>query len=248
VREAAMEVVIKAVGVGSGKEVKHLLNEWAILSKLAHENIVEVYRYGKEVALPERPGNFCLLAQEHARHGNLLEVIKGGRLSVAHRRFLFGEVGQALQHLHSNSIVHRDIKLDNILIFDHEDNTGLTAKLADFGFASMLRSDQTTLNSFKGTRRGYMAPEIHASREDPNNYYDPKAADVFALGVVLFALVLGRLPFEFALPSDKLYSHIAEGRMKEFWAAHAAAVGKLESEEDSLAAEFRELFENLVTI
>jgi serine/threonine protein kinase len=158
-------------------------------------------------------------------------------------------VGQALQHLHSNSIVHRDIKLDNILIFDHEqEHGGLTAKLADFGFAAILRSDQTTLNSFKGTRRGYMAPEIHACKEDSTKYYDPKAADMFALGVVLFAVVLGRLPFEFALSSDKLYGHIAEGRMKEFWAAHAAALTKLESDEYSLAAEFQNLFENLVTI
>jgi serine/threonine protein kinase len=65
-------------------------------------------------------------------------------------------VGQALQHLHSNSIVHRDIKLDNILIIDHEQ--GVTAKLADFGFATTLRLDSPLLNSFKGTRRGYMAP------------------------------------------------------------------------------------------
>jgi serine/threonine protein kinase len=228
--------------------VKHLLNEWTILGKLVHDNIVEAYRFGKDVALPERSGNFCLLAQEYARHGNLLDLIKRGRLSVGQRRLLFWEVGQALLHLHSNSIVHRDIKLDNILIFDHEETGGVTAKLADFGFASLLRSDQLTLNSFKGTRRGYMAPEIHACREDPSNYYDPKAADIFALGVVLFALVLGRLPFEFALSSDKLYNHVAEGRWKEFWAAHAAAVGKLESENDSLAAEFKDLFESLVTI
>ncbi len=51
-----------------------------------------------------------------------------------------------------------------------------------------------------------MAPEIHECREDPTKKYDAKAADIFALGVVLFALVLGRLPFEFALPTDKLYS------------------------------------------
>lgn len=202
---------------------------------------------GREVALPGREGNFCLLAQEHARHGNLLEVIKRGTLSVAEKRLIFWEVGQALLHLHGNSIVHRDIKLDNILVFDHE-GQGVTAKLADFGFAAVLRSDQTTLNSFKGTRRGYMAPEIHACKEDASKHYDPKAADMFALGVVLFAIVLGRLPFEFALPSDKLYSHLAESRNKDFWSAHSAALNKLDSEEGSLAAEFQELFDNLVKL
>lgn len=113
-------------------------------------------------------------------------------------------------HLHSKSIVHRDIKLDNILIIDASE--GVTAKLADFGFATQLVPGENHLASFKGTRRGYMAPEIHSCREDPNKKYDTKAADIFALGVVLFALVLGRLPFEFALPTDKLYSLVIEGR------------------------------------
>lgn len=93
-----------------------------------------------------------------------------------------------------------------------------------------------------------MAPEIHACKEDSNKHYDPKAADIFALGVVLFALVLGRLPFEFALSSDKLYAHLAEGKMKEFWAAHAAAINKLDTDEGSMASEFQDLFENLVNI
>jgi serine/threonine protein kinase len=83
VQEEEMELVIKAVPVSSAKEVKHLHNEWVILSKIVHDNIVEAYRYGKDVALPEREGNFCLLAQEHARHGNLLDLIKRGQLSVS---------------------------------------------------------------------------------------------------------------------------------------------------------------------
>lgn len=92
-----------------------------------------------------------------------------------------------------------------------------------------------------------MAPEIHACREDSSLNYDGKAADMFALGVVLFALVLGRLPFEFGLRSDRLYAMLAEGKTKEFWAAHAAALNKLASE-DGLAEEFQNLFENLVNI
>lgn len=153
-------------------------------------------------------------------------------------------MGQALSHLHGNSIVHRDIKLDNILIIQHDQ--GVTAKLADFGFATVLSEGQR-LSSFKGTRRGFMAPEIHACREDSSQDYDGKAADVFALGVVLFALVLGRLPFEFGMKTDRLYGMLAEGKTKEFWAAHAAAVNKL-ANEDGLSEEFQSLFENLVNI
>jgi serine/threonine protein kinase len=103
-------------------------------------------------------------------------------------------------------------------------------------------------HSFKGTRRGYMAPEIHAVRSDSSKHYDPKAADVFALGVVLFALVLGRLPFEFALPEDKIYTLLSSGRTAEFWAIHQPALCKLELEEHSLVEEFKDLFENMVQI
>lgn len=79
-----------------------------------------------------------------------------------------------------------------------------------------------------------MAPEIHICREDPTLTYDPKAADVFALGVVLFALVLGRLPFEFALPTDKLYSLVSEGKWEEFWGAHTVALNKLSTMKNGL--------------
>ena len=61
-------------------------------------------------------------------------------------------------------------------------------------------------------------------------------------------MVLGRLPFEFALSSDKLYKHIAEGKWEQFWTAHAAAMSKVEDEKDSLVEEFKDLFEKLVTI
>jgi serine/threonine protein kinase len=84
-----MQLVIKAVPQKCAKEIKHLLNEWTILSKLVHDNIVEVYRWGKEVSLPGREGNYSLLAQEHARHGNLLDFIKKNSLSVPERRLVF---------------------------------------------------------------------------------------------------------------------------------------------------------------
>lgn len=93
-----------------------------------------------------------------------------------------------------------------------------------------------------------MAPEIHAVRTDNTKHYDPKASDVFALGVVMFALVLGRLPFEFSLPEDKIYSMIGSGRSGEFWAIHEPSLRKLELEEHSLVEEFKDLFENMVQI
>jgi serine/threonine protein kinase len=83
---------------------------------------------------------------------------------------------------------------------------------------------------------------------DSSRNYDPKAADVFALGVVLFALVLGRLPFEFAVPEDKIYGMLSSGRAGEFWGVHEASLRKLELEEHALVEEFKDLFERMVQI
>lgn len=76
----------------------------------------------------------------------------------------------------------------------------MVCKLGDFGFATPCNSEEGLIlfNSYKGTKRGYMAPEIHQTLKDSEKFYDARKADVFALGVVLFAFVLGRLPFEFA--------------------------------------------------
>ena len=135
--------------------------------------------------------------------------------------------------------------MDNILVTEHPQ--GLSAKLADFGFATCLSLTDPHIRHCKGTRRGYMAPEIHRARTEPGESYDGKAADMFALGVVLFALVLGRLPFEYATPTDRHYSLIAEQREEEFKATHCGALEQLRNQDDAMAEEFIELFLGLVS-
>lgn len=73
---------------------------------------------------------------------------------------------------------------------------------------------------YKGTRKGYMAPEIHRCLKDNTKDYDASKCDIFALGVILFALVLGKLPFEFATEDNKLYALILEQKYEEFWKFH----------------------------
>jgi serine/threonine protein kinase len=64
-----------------------------------------------------------------------------------------------------------------------------------------------------------MAPEIHICRQNPTPY-NPLCSDIFALGVILFAVMLGRLPFELAVLENKVFNLLKEGKIAEFWAFH----------------------------
>jgi serine/threonine protein kinase len=91
----------------------------------------------------------------------------------------------ATAYLHERDIVHRDLKLDNILV-DPSDN--YRVKIIDFGF-SIKASEKQRLSLFCGTPH-YMDPDLCRKRE-----YNGQAADVWALGVILFILLTGKLPF-----------------------------------------------------
>jgi|TARA_B110001450_G_scaffold255228_1_gene282248 serine/threonine protein kinase len=104
--------------------------------------------------------------------------------------------------LHSRGIAHRDVKLDNILI---EDKTNMI-KVIDFGFAAFC-TNQQKLKIFCGTP-SYMAPELVRKHE-----YDGRQVDMWALGVLLFALLAGAFPFRGQSESE-LYSKIQRAQIK----------------------------------
>jgi MAP/microtubule affinity-regulating kinase len=105
------------------------------------------------------------------------------KLPESECRGIFMQVVDAVAYLHSQNIIHRDLKLDNILI-DGRDNI----KLIDFGF-SICATPDLKLSLYCGTPH-YMDPDISKKKE-----YNGHAADVWALGVILFILVTGKLPF-----------------------------------------------------
>jgi serine/threonine protein kinase len=71
-------------------------------------------------------------------------------------------------------------------------------------------------------------------------------ADIFCLGVILFALVLGRMPFEQALPNDKYYSHIYKNDYAQFWNLHAQVLNKADVE-GAMIDDFKEIFQQMVS-
>ncbi len=121
------------------------------------------------------------------------------QLSEQEARSIFTQICSGVSYCHAKHIVHRDLKLENILLDDFNN-----VKIIDFGF-SITIDPEKKLNVFCGTP-SYMAPEIVAKL-----YYRGNAADVWALGVCLFAMLCGRFPFR-GFDEKDLYSKIKKGK------------------------------------
>ena len=155
------------------------LREFRAISKLAHPNCLAVFDEG----------------QHDGQYFYTMELIEGGDLQKYQRAEqdilldLLYQVAIALAHIHNHRIVHRDLKPANILVEQHDDGTR-TAKLADFGIAKLLDSEQkmTSPGAMVGTVN-YMSPEqIRGDAIDPRT-------DLYAFGCIVFEMFTGQPPF-----------------------------------------------------
>jgi len=111
-------------------------------------------------------------------------IIERGRLSESEARSMFGQICLGVAYIHDNGIVHRDLKLENILLDEHHN-----IKLSDFGFTREYQAHQL-LQTKCGTM-AYSAPEVLAGMR----YFGPEI-DVWSMGVILYVLLCGYLPFD----------------------------------------------------
>ena len=173
--------------------ISKIKNEVKIMSKLRqHINIVKLFE------LFETEEHYCL-AMENIVGGNLLNAInKMNKIPENLAKIIFKQLIQALQYIHSNGIVHRDIKPDNILL--DLDNT---IKICDFGVSKIIPEGQLIQDSC-GTP-AFVAPEILL--EYP---YDPYPTDIWSSGVVLYAMTTGFFPFR-GVNETQLHESILSG-------------------------------------
>lgn len=184
-------------------------NEAQIQSQLKHPNIIELRDYS-DTAVEKRPSGksreVYYLALEIARGGELFDYIaQTGAFSEPVARYYFHQIIDALDYMHSQGISHRDMKPENILMGDD-----FKLKLADFGFSS-----KKDVNSTRKGTCAYMAPEIHKGED-----YSGAAVDLFAVGVILYIIMVGRPCFHQAKASDSYYKYMAAGKCDNFWNKH----------------------------
>ena len=197
------------------------------LSKINHKNILKVHLYGTgQLQYPNGlTQQVYYLIMDYLDHGSLLAQVKNNiGLGEDFGRLIFAQLLDGLEAIHNSNIVHRDIKLENIMISGND----YTLKYIDFGFATEKSNEY--LSTFLGTPN-YAAPELHLKQKYLGVY-----EDIFSLGVTLFILVTGHLPFLLPLPNDILYRHIFCLDYVNYWRKRNVKV----------SPSFMELFDNLV--
>jgi len=171
------DIAIKVMSSGHADYIERFQREAEAVGNLQHNHILPAFDYGQQ----ER---WHYLVMPYINHGSLSDLLDKGPVTLEHAGEILSQIADALQHAHEHGILHRDIKPSNILLLDDH-----YAYLADFGLAKAIDGSGSVTHTgvLMGTPE-YMAPELadgHASI----------SSDLYALGILLYQMVTGRLPF-----------------------------------------------------
>ena len=193
------QVAIKLIKPGLGGEPiqRRFRNEMQILADLNHANIARLFDGG------ETPDGLPYLVMEYVEGSPINQYCDEKQLSIEQRLKIFCTVCAAVQYAHQHLVIHRDIKPGNILVTGDG-----VPKLVDFGIAKLL--DQTAVGpDLTATAMPFMTPQ-YASPEQLRGESVTTATDVYSLGVVLYEMVAGRVPFEADTSWTVILKHINE--------------------------------------
>lgn len=188
-RNVAIKVLPRALTHEDGF-LERFYREVEIVASLQHPHILPVYDFGEYDGMP-------YIVMAYMSGGTLADLITQGPLDPIETTRIVQEMADALDYAHSKGIIHRDFKPNNVLL-DEKRNTYLT----DFGLAKMGES-HLTRTGILGTP-SYMAPE----QAEPNSL--TPAADVYALGVTIFQMLTGRVPYDAPTPMGVIMAHVTQ--------------------------------------
>uniref|UniRef100_A0A667FIB7 MAP/microtubule affinity-regulating kinase 3 n=1 Tax=Lynx canadensis TaxID=61383 RepID=A0A667FIB7_LYNCA len=175
-REVAIKIIDKTQL--NPTSLQKLFREVRIMKILNHPNIVKLF----EVIETDKT---LYLIMEYASGGEVFDyLVAHGRMKEKEARAKFRQIVSAVQYCHQKRIVHRDLKAENLLL-----DADMNIKIADFGFSNEFTVG-SKLDTFCGSPP-YAAPELFQGKK-----YDGPEVDVWSLGVILYTLVSGSLPFD----------------------------------------------------
>lgn len=190
------DVAIKILRSDLNKDPRAVIRfqrEASAVSKLHHPNVVEVYDAGEYQ-------NKKYMAMEYVKGKTLKQLIsQRGPLSTMEAISIMKQLASAIEHAHSHDIIHRDIKPQNILLKDDG-----TVKITDFGIAKDSEQVQLTQTDSVLGSAHYIAPETTRG-ETPTNQID-----IYALGIVFYELLVGKVPFNGENPVQIAMMHLQE--------------------------------------
>lgn len=206
--------IVKKTSVSDVEDVERVFRETFILTTLKHKNIIKLF----EVI---DTADDIMLVMEYAGGGELCQIVQDReRLSEVETCQLFQQIISGVEYCHRAKIIHRDLKLENILL----DSDGCV-KIADFGLSNSIKITQK-IETNCGTP-SYTSPEQIDGDEDVGT-----SADIWSLGVILFTMICGYLPFE----ADNLPNLFKKIQLRAYKAP------------DYISKEVKDIIERMLTI
>lgn len=171
------------------------IREARAVNRINHQNIVEISDYG------ETEDGLVYLVMEYVPGDSLLKAMAQGAMDEPRVLHIAEQIGGALARAHQMGVVHR--KPENLLLVKRK-KEGDFIKILDFGIAKILDAPSLTGSQQIFGTPGYIAPEYIQSTDIDGR------ADLYSLGVILYELVTGALPFDYEYPGDLLVKHVTE--------------------------------------
>ena len=195
-KETKQKVAIKILeksAIVEKDDLERIIREMTILNQIDHINVIKVYD------IYESEDNY-LIIMEYCEGGELFNyIVKNQKLSEEETAFFFYQIINGVEYLHSKNIVHRDLKPENLLLCE-----GNILKIIDFGLSNFYNGN------YLSTPCGspcYASPEMVSG-----NKYNGFNIDIWAIGIILFAMLCGYLPFEDD-DNDILFQKILECKL-----------------------------------